>query len=174
MLFRSDVRFLGFEERTIDGDRAALVAALAAVLDEVGPQEVFLPSRYDGHVDHVVCNETARRALAGRGVAPACYEYPVWFWESSSWARPGAAPWHKAFDVVAGPVSALRRSTVYRIPLGPHAAAKAAAVAAYRSQTTKLTGEPGWATLDRRFLRHFLERDELFLAVGVDPDRSDG
>jgi len=168
-----DVRFLGFEERTIDGDREALGAALAAVVAEVAPGEVFLPSHRDGHIDHAVCNEVGRGVLAGAGTV-ACYEYPIWFWDASSWTRPGTPAWRKAVDVVAGPPSMLRHRAVYRLPLGPHAAAKAAAVTAYRSQTTQFTGEPDWATFDRRFLRNFLDHDELFFATRPGDRRSDG
>ena len=168
-----DVRFLGFEERTIDGDRDRLEAALTAVVADVAPDEAFVPSRRDGHVDHAVCNETARLVLA-RAAVPACFEYPIWFWDASSWARPGSPAWRKAVDVLVGPPSMVRHTDVYRLPLGPHATAKASAVAAYRSQTTNLTGEADWATFDRRFLRNFLDHDELFFAARPSPGRSDG
>jgi hypothetical protein len=43
-------------------------------------------------------------------------------------------------------------------------AAKKAALAAYRSQTTNLTGERNWAVLDDEFLSLFLRAYEVFLA----------
>jgi hypothetical protein len=44
---------------------------------------------------------------------------------------------------------------------------KSEAIAAYRSQVTNLTGEPGWATLSRGFLRQFLQPEETFFEVTV-------
>ena len=53
----------------------------------------------------------------------------------------------------------------WRVRTGEYAAHKAEAIAAYRSQITNLTGEPGWSYLSPAFVSVFLGRDELFLPV---------
>jgi hypothetical protein len=55
------------------------------------------------------------------------------------------------------------------VPTAVHLAAKRRAIGAYVSQTTNLTGEPGWSFLPDRFVRMFLGPDELFLPVPAVP-----
>jgi len=159
----TDVRFLDFEEGTLDARATELAERLTAIVAELGPAEAYLPSHRDGHVDHRVLNRVGRQVLAARP-ATAVREYPIWFWDAASWVQPGSPPWRKALDVLRGPLRAVRTWDIERVELGPHRAAKQRAIAAYRSQTTNLVGDEGWATFDRRFLDNFDRFDELFFS----------
>ncbi len=156
-----DVRFFDFEERSLSDRHDALVDAIANVLDEVRPNEVYVTSERDGHADHRALAGAARRAVAARA-GLSLYEYPIWFWEPSSWAT-GSNAAAKAIGVVFGPFRHLRRVDVWQLQTDAPHALKVDAIDLYRSQVSNLTGEPGWAVLDDVFLGRFLGRQELFL-----------
>ena len=103
-----------------------------------GASLVLAPWDHDGHPDHDATGAAARAACLATGT-PA-FSYPVWAWH---WARPDSddLPWSRA----------------RRIPLEPAAReAKAAAVAAFRSQTEAQRGVTILpAAVLVRFLRPF-------------------
>jgi LmbE family N-acetylglucosaminyl deacetylase len=60
---------------------------LAVLLREVRPDELFIPSGFDEHKDHVAVYGACCKAI--KAVHPTCriYTYPVWFWSWGSWHR---------------------------------------------------------------------------------------
>ena len=104
-------------------DEATLATQLA---DLLSPGRWCLATwRGDGHPDHEAAGRAAAAACAATGAV--LLEYPIWTWH---WAEPDdeRVPWHRA----------------RRIELPPKVqAAKAHAVAAFRSQITALGPAPG-------------------------------
>lgn len=99
--------------------------------------------RGDGHPDHEVVGRAA--AAAGAAVGARLLEYPIWMWH---WAAPGdpRVPWTTAHRLT--------------LPRGA-AAAKAAAIARFRSQ---IADGPGPAVLPPYVLARFRRPYEVFFA----------
>jgi LmbE family N-acetylglucosaminyl deacetylase len=131
---------LGLPDGGVTAREHDLVRRLRAVVD--AGDLVLAPYRGDAHPDHEACGRAAR------AVAARVLEYPVWAWH---WARPGDArvPWERAA----------------RVDLPEEArAAKAAAVACFRSQVLPIGPEPGdGPVLPQRVLAHFARDFEVVL-----------
>jgi LmbE family N-acetylglucosaminyl deacetylase len=152
----TDIVRLGFPDGELTRYRDALSTRLRVLYRDRRPDRVLLPCPQDGHPDH--------RALhhAGLAAEPArALSYPVWAWYS---APLFAAATHRERPRLWAWAAA--RSGWLRVPTGPYLAAKRHAIAAYPSQTTNLTGEPGWSHLDPRFVATFLGPHEVFRPAG--------
>ncbi len=133
------LRFLGLPDGGLDRTRTALGEALRR---ELGPDAwrvlLLAPWHGDGHRDHRVAGE---EAIACSGPGVQVVGYPVWLWH---WEEPG--------DVDATEWTVLTLD-------GAAVAAKARAIAAYRSQHE---GEP--PMLHAGMLAHFTRNVEVFVA----------
>jgi LmbE family N-acetylglucosaminyl deacetylase len=154
-----DTITLGYGDGTLAARLPELTAAVAGLIARLRPDVVLVPCAQDQHPDHRSVHDAAIAA----GGSPALLGYPVWTWHSAPFfveapaaARPGLWAWA---------VRQSRSTAWWRVPTGPHLAAKRAAVAAYVSQTTNYTGEPGWSFLPAHFVELFLGSDELFLPL---------
>jgi LmbE family N-acetylglucosaminyl deacetylase len=155
---------LGFEEGTLGRRLPELVALLREHVADFAPDEVLVTSGLDWHEDHRMLSRAVQQVVAGPGDAPQVREYPVWAWVDGPWSnRPGRGAVRSAVDLVAEPWGTWRSSGATHVMSGPHLERKRAALQAYRSQLTRLTGEAGWATFDERFLRLVLGDREIFL-----------
>ena len=132
-----------------DGSLPGQVDRLAAVLAQRARGAAWLLSvwRGDGHPDHEATGSAAARAAAISGVR--LVEFPVWMWH---WAAPGdpLVPWIRA----------------HCVPFAPGGgAAKAMAVRAFASQTTRLGPEPeDGPILPPAVLAHFTRPFEVMFA----------
>ncbi|MEZ5233929.1 MAG: PIG-L family deacetylase [Acidimicrobiales bacterium] len=171
------IRFLRHPERSLVERQGELRAQLLAVLEEVEPQEVLLPCGIDRLEDHRALNRAAHaalRALIGSG-APrpiAVYEYPIWLWDVRAWVDREATPVAQCAQLVVRPLRILPRLRPATVAMGAARAAKTAALAEYRSQMTRFTGEADWAVMDPRFVERFLGPVELYLEVSCAPAAS--
>jgi LmbE family N-acetylglucosaminyl deacetylase len=148
---RENITFLRFEDGRLGDHRELMRDCLVDILDRVNPEEIFVSSIIDRHPDHRVLAEVARElACARRDRFPKLYEYPIWFWDLRLW---------RVRDLLK------LRTRVVRA--GEFQIGKREAIAAYRSQVTNLTGEAGWATLRKGFLRQFLQPEETFFEVNL-------
>ena len=73
----ADIRFLDFENERLVAQKADALARITALLKELAPSEVYFPSPFEGHAEHVVTNEIARAACAATGACPATFEFIV-------------------------------------------------------------------------------------------------
>jgi N-acetylglucosamine malate deacetylase 1 len=73
----SDIRFLDFENERLVAQKAEATARITAILTELTPSEVYFPSPFEGHAEHIVTNEIARAACAASGACPATFEFIV-------------------------------------------------------------------------------------------------
>jgi LmbE family N-acetylglucosaminyl deacetylase len=75
--------------RIRDGSAAAhmdtIAAEIAALLEVLAPECVFIPHAQDFTSDHVAVNLAVRRALGRRSVPVTVLEYPVWYWYHWPW-----------------------------------------------------------------------------------------
>jgi LmbE family N-acetylglucosaminyl deacetylase len=162
------VHQFGIEEGSLAASSTDVVARLVELIDASQSTDVFVPSSLDWHDDHVAVNKAASHAVAQRPRV-RLFEYPVWFWAEGPWlVRQGASLPRRLWAFVADPLVTLGtlRPVVIR-PGRRHLEAKRAALHAYRSQVSSLTGEQDWATLDETFLDDFLGSAELFFARGA-------
>lgn len=72
-----DIRFLDFENERLVAQKADALARITALLRELAPSEVYFPSPFEGHPEHVVTNEIAKAACAATGACPATFEFIV-------------------------------------------------------------------------------------------------
>jgi LmbE family N-acetylglucosaminyl deacetylase len=79
------VRFLDFEDSTLDQNRTPLLQAITRVAEEVQPDEIYSPHA-DQHDDHRALSEVGRTAFAGG--AARFFEYPVRYWVRVPWVLP--------------------------------------------------------------------------------------
>ncbi len=134
---------LGVPDGTLADGAAQVEAALRAAAPAPGTILVA-PYRHDGHADHDALGTLAARLAGELGLG--LLEYPVWFWH---WAQPGSDPAWTRWNALALDAGA--------------AAAKAAAMAAHRSQVAPLSEAPeDAALLHEPFLRHFTRPSETF------------
>ena len=73
----ADIRFLDVENERLVEQKADALARVTALLKELAPSEVYFPSPFEGHPEHVVTNEIARAACAATGACPATFEFIV-------------------------------------------------------------------------------------------------
>jgi LmbE family N-acetylglucosaminyl deacetylase len=72
-----DVRFLNFENERLHQQRAGALREIVALLRDVQPGEVYMPSAFEGHREHVLTHEIVREACATTGLCPTTFEFIV-------------------------------------------------------------------------------------------------
>lgn len=72
-----DIRFLDFQNERLVAQRDEAQKRITALLTELRPSEVYFPSPFEGHPEHIVTNEMARAACAATGACPATFEFIV-------------------------------------------------------------------------------------------------
>ncbi len=112
-----------------------------------GPDTILVPWRRDPHRDHRATWQIFHRAVALLAIQPRLLEYPIWLWELGQDAdqpRPGEVQ-------------------VIRLAIDSVVARKKAAIAAHRSQVTRLIDDdPTAFYLSPDLLAHFDVPHELF------------
>jgi LmbE family N-acetylglucosaminyl deacetylase len=162
-----DVVQLGFEDESLDRRGGALADAIAAELDAFDYGEVRLPSGRDWHPDHRALRAALDRALSGRSTRPRVLEHPVWLWVHGPWDSDPNGPWarRRPVSLFRGYVDRRHWPTAELVRTEGFLGRKRRALLAHRSQTTNLTGEPGWEIFDEAFLADFLLPVEIAFAV---------
>jgi len=146
------ITFLRLPDRYVStaGEEAeAAVAAIGAEAASCKAGVVCVTWPFDPHCDHVAAAHLARRATTD---GPRLVFYPVWGWVLTAETEVGGPP------------------RGCRIAVGAHAAAKQAAIAAHRSQTTDLIDDdPDGFRLTPEMLANFAGAYEILLdATGED------
>ena len=119
---------------------------IRAIVEACRADTVFVTWKHDPHCDHLASATLVSEALAEKHVS--IFQYPVW-----GWTLPAST------DVERSPKG-------FRLAVGPHAAAKQAAIAAHRSQTTDLIDDDvDGFRLTPDMLANFAGPFEIFLEV---------
>lgn len=135
---------LGLPDGALAEHETALVEHLVGRIGDGRRTLLVAPWRHDGHPDHEAAGRAASTVAVRTGAR--LVEHPVWWWH---WAEPSEAGW--------GALRTLRLDE-------DAVAAKAAAVAAHRSQVAPLSDQPGDETLlSPAFLAHFAGPVEVFV-----------
>ena len=142
------IRFLRLPDRSVPTEGAAAEAAseaIAAAASEIGAGAVCVTWRHDPHCDHTASARLVDAARPKLGDARV-FAYPVWGWELPPAIEVGSAP------------------SGIRLDVAGHVEAKAAAIAAHRSQTTSLIDDdPDGFRLTREMITRFTGPYEILL-----------
>jgi glycosyltransferase involved in cell wall biosynthesis len=155
------VVFLGLPETRLAASAAATRPKVRALLASFEPQQVFVPSPLEGPPDHRATYDIAVAALAESGVRATVVEYPVWCWYHwpqvpvplrRSDVRPPMGRRREAATVLRTTLTmraGLRVATRFRdvLDIADVLEAKRDALNTYRSQMTRIGGDPRWLTL---------------------------
>ena len=148
------ITFLRLRDRCVPTDGPAATAACDAIVaaaDDCSAGAVCVSWIHDPHSDHVASAKLALKARPRLGSARLFY-YPIWGWTLPSHTEVGRAP--------AG----------LRLDITPYLEAKAAAVAAHRSQVTDLIDDdPNGFRLTDEMLANFNRPYEILLSVEREP-----
>ena len=165
-----DVHFIRSPDTAAAFDRPRAERLMRTLFDTALPGLLVLPDDSDRHPDIAAAHRVARAAAAFVGAAPLVVEYPYWAWRVWPFVRaPLPLPWQggeesrdRAGVIAASVRHRLGRELVRRFPSvlepGGSTVAKAAAVAAHRSQMEHRGGDPGWWTLRDVNRGDFLDR----------------
>lgn len=157
---------LGFEDTRLAEARVELVERLDDLVTRTAADEVLVVSGRDHHPDHQALNRAAHEVLRDHPEVRRVAEYPVWYWMDGPWLELSArSTVGKAAHLLAEPLVTLVGTRPETVVAESFLTQKRAALAAYRSQTTNLTGEPQWPVMDAAMLAPFLEGRELFWPV---------
>jgi LmbE family N-acetylglucosaminyl deacetylase len=161
--------FLDFEDHGLAEHRASACDRVAEIIEQFGPDEIYVPSRRDGISDHVETNRIVRRAVERLGRPVTLLEYPVWLWNGWPWTGDSG---RRQGSIVRGglriarDVAEIALACRARVDVGAVLDRKRAALAVYKSQLERLDGDPRWPVLadvaGGEFLRRFETGVELF------------
>ena len=159
-----DVRQLGFVDGTLAGHVDELRLTIDALVAELDPEEVLVTCGRDWHPDHRALCEAVEASAAVAG-GRRWLQYPVWYWADGPWyPRSAVRGQQRLREWLTDPFASLP-AAVEVVRTEHHVRAKRAALAAYRTQTTKLTGERSWATFERRFVASLVGPTEVFFRL---------
>lgn len=130
-----------------DASFITAVETVTSLLNAFRPDTVLVPWRRDPHRDHRAAWQILQKAVEPLSTQPRWLEYPIWLWElggTDDQPRP---------DEVQ----------VWQLPIGSVVGRKKAAIAAHRSQVTRLIDDaPSAFYLSPDLLAHFDVPHELF------------
>jgi LmbE family N-acetylglucosaminyl deacetylase len=174
----ADVHLLGFADGALSARHAEAVDALSRIIAAAQPTQVFVPYADEPPLwstDHRATTAAVAAAMRALDLRATVYEYPVWFWLHWPWVslRSPASPEGRAiFRHTLGYRFGARALRDFRclVPIGDLLPAKRAALAAHRSQTTRLVTAAHWPTLadvaGGAFLACFFQPYEIFRRTG--------
>lgn len=127
---------------------AGAVSSVRSLLQEINPTTVFVPWRRDPHPDHRASWQLVSSALAALPTRPRVLEYLIWLWELGN----------------ENDMPADNEVSVWRVPIASVMAQRNRAIAAHRSQVTRMIDDdPTAFYLSPELLTHFETPRELFL-----------
>ncbi|WP_375446510.1 PIG-L deacetylase family protein [uncultured Fibrella sp.] len=147
-----EATFLRLPDRNVPVPNAPgfveVVGQLATILQSFGPTTVLVPFERDPHPDHRATYQLLQGAMAQLPEPLHVLEYLIWLWELG---RPDDMP-------------RTNERLVLSVDISPVMAEKKQAIAAHRSQVTRLIDDdPSAFYLSPELLRHFDTPYELFL-----------
>lgn len=74
---RAEILYLELENERLVAEQADATRRVAALLGDLKPGELYVPSPFEGHAEHVATNEIARSACASTGACVSIFEYIV-------------------------------------------------------------------------------------------------
>jgi LmbE family N-acetylglucosaminyl deacetylase len=179
-LTRDDILALGFEEQALGESASAATERVTTLLEEHRPEEIWLPHSAEPLIwspDHRDTTRLVKRAARRSGRTYAIYEYPVWLWFNYPWIDLRIGHRREALRLIKTSFEGafglrLTRTCLHDLDIRDVLDIKRAALAAYRSQMTRLKPDPTWATLadvaNGQFLQCFFQPTETFATGRLD------
>jgi LmbE family N-acetylglucosaminyl deacetylase len=139
----SDLTFLGFEDARLYKAMAEAQRMVVQLLEELKPDEVFIPSKKEFHRDHVSTNLIVSRAVEKLVSKPAIYEYTV-----ISKHEPKVA-----------------EKRVFEVDISKNLEKKREAIKVYKSQIEIISPKQKRPVVNSHLLLRFLGDKEVFLKI---------
>ena len=167
----SDVIFLGFPDQELSNYTQPAVQRVQSILDDVEPEEIFIPHHKEYPKDHRATNEIVRIALEQSGFCPTVYEYAVWLWHHWPWIGIPFRWERNTFRLFRNTVYAgwgfrIVHDFRYAVFTGDVTKQKREALEQHRTQMVPLIPDINWSTLDSvsggEYLERFFLEYELF------------
>lgn len=147
-----NARFLHLPDGGLGRRMAELERSVAQVWEELQPDQVLAPFRYDRHPDHLAVNRVATRLWRGAGGTELLEYFVYWSWRS----------------LPAGDVRRyVRPDDLVRVEIGPGAGTKRKALACYETQTTCFYDWQTRPNLTEELLEGVCSTPELFLRASA-------
>ncbi|GJM24586.1 MAG: PIG-L domain-containing protein [Phycisphaerae bacterium] len=144
------VTILDLPDGKLSGHRSEAVASVCTLLECIQPDEVYIPSRYDGPADHLATFQFVTEALQATRQTPRTIEYAVWFWHYWPWVNSDERIVRSTLRAIANalirPIR-MRREFNTCVSISEHHDQKLAALAAHESQVKRLMPECDWPIL---------------------------
>lgn len=144
------VHYLKAEDGSLDSltveQATHLVARLRSLIDQIKPNEIYVPYRRDGSSEHEAIFRLLKEAQSATTLRPLVYEFLVWSW------------WSPTLLCRA----LLTARAVIRCDISPHQSLKRKAIGTYRSQIAAI---PPWPhpVLPEGFADFFDSHEEFFV-----------
>ncbi|WP_396626365.1 PIG-L deacetylase family protein [Luteitalea sp.] len=74
---KGEVRFLDVQNERLVAEQAETTRRITALLSELRPAELYVPSPFEGHAEHVATNAIARAACEASGACADVFEFIV-------------------------------------------------------------------------------------------------
>lgn len=162
------VRFMQFQDSKLEENIPALGRAIAEMIAETQPSEVYVCAQRDGHPDHVALAKAARLAMNdAANTDRVLYEYPVWSFNFRSWRDVGKTNTVGFLHGCSDMIATVRRWPMVSVNIAGVVATKRRALAAHKSQLGSYAPEPHWSGLPQSFLVHFFQKKEVFRVVDL-------
>ncbi|MCA9251127.1 MAG: PIG-L family deacetylase [Phycisphaerales bacterium] len=144
------VTILDLPDGKLGEHKESAVASVGALLERIRPEEVFVPSRYDGPDDHLATYQFVVDALRKTHQSPRMVEYAVWFWHYWPWVnsdeRIVKSTLRAFLNALMRPIR-MRREFNACVDISACRDRKLAALAAHESQVKRLMPECDWPIL---------------------------
>ena len=161
--------FFEFEDGKLMKNKAEAIEKVRNILQVKEPRQVFIP--YDGETpsDHLAANQIVMEAIKGYEKPLRIYQYPIWFWTHWPWV---GLPKQSIRSFVSGIkyclISGYRLAKDFRsfVCIESATDTKRDALAQYKTQMTRISGNPEWPILhdvaNGEFLECFFQDREIF------------
>ncbi len=159
---------LGFPDQELARNHEQAVAIVSSLIREFEPEEIYVPHTADRIADHVATNKIVMSALKGFPAPVTVMEYPVWLWHTWPWIA-GFEP--RRFGSILLDMWRLAIGCRTRVDISEVQGVKFQALAAHRTQMTRMHENPDWPILGDvgggQFLPRLTREYEVFRSSRV-------
>jgi LmbE family N-acetylglucosaminyl deacetylase len=170
-LDEQSVIFLDNQDGTLHEICEAVIQQVEQLLQQLRPEEIFIPYSKEPTSDHQATNRIVLSALHKTSLNTTVYEYPVWFWHHWPWVSLWQNTYGGTFSVLkntlfTGIGLVLFKDFRSRIMVEDVLDQKGSALQQHHTQMTRINSDPRWMTLhdicNGEFLSCFFGKQEIF------------
>jgi len=155
------LEFLDYEDSRLGDSIAEAVSSVQAIIEKVGPHEVYIPYRKEFQSEHIATHRIVTEALRRGRLVVRTYEYPVWSWPTMVWSWSRIRSIRDMITRLAILAQLPDVIRIVKVDIADTLDIKRRALSEYRSQLTPFRG-PLWPMLPPDFVKRFLVPYELF------------